>query len=116
MCSAEPAGMADEVTTEINLGAVDTLVKRLEISVVKKSTGSQTIQIYVIPKTGNRSGEVMTLDRAAFAKLKALISRVNEEVTKDAEICRGCKTPIRDDGAFAEKRAPCPFCGRVKMP
>jgi hypothetical protein len=73
----------EDTTLQINLGAVSSICGKLSFSFVVHSSGEASLHLYASdPSDGRRSGVLVQLDAAEYAKLKQLVQKTDETIEK----------------------------------
>jgi hypothetical protein len=67
------SGKPDATTTQIDLGAVETLLGDLQFTFVVSAEGDAHIQIYATDPSGPGKGIVIMLDAQGYERLKAIV-------------------------------------------
>jgi len=73
----------NDVSLQVNLGAVTSMFGKLTFSFVVHNSGSAHVQIYASDPTDLRkSGVLLTLDEAGYRELRTLLNRTDETIEK----------------------------------
>jgi hypothetical protein len=78
-----PELLMDDMSLQVNLGAVDSVCSRLEFSFVVRNNGDAHLQVYASDTCDRRkSGVLLLLNEAEYRNLKALIEKTDQTIDK----------------------------------
>jgi translation elongation factor EF-Tu-like GTPase len=73
----------DNVSLQVNVGAVESIRGTLKFSLVVQSDGATSVHIFAFdPTDGRKTGVLLTLDEGQYRHLKDLISDTDEAISK----------------------------------